>query len=658
MANAPIRRCAIYTRKSSEEGLEQDYNSLHAQREACEAFIRSQAGEGWRLIKTAYDDGGFSGGTMERPALQQLMPDIREGSIDVVVVYKVDRLTRSLADFARMVELFDAHGVSFVAVTQQFNTTTSMGRLTLNVLLSFAQFEREVIGERIRDKVAASKRKGIWMGGSVPIGYDVRERKLVINEDEAKTVRHIFERYLELGSVRLLKKDLDGRGIVSATRSSRKGNTRGGKPFSRGALYNLLSNPIYVGEIRHRNERHPGQHEAIVSRELWERVQQQLRSRAVRRVKAARPRRREVRWPGKLFDESGEPLYVQGAAKGQRRYRYYVSRRLVRGESKDAEQGWRISAPEIEQTISAAAQEMLSDRAAIALALEESGTDPNRLTSVLESARVWIERLQSETETASALSELTERVELSREGFQALVEAAACSLLERGDVHLRIIFLSRSSFPMQMKRRGVEMRMVLEGDSTPSRVDLPLLKAVARARRWSQDLIAGRVQSVSELAKREGVAARYVRRADAAWISVTRNCRGDRRRPPAARVDRHWPHPTDRSSTALERTGGGAPTRNLMPGARRWNHRNRARIDFGEFQRLAQQETFSGSMRDRKSRAHARFSSDSPRCGNLETEVWSGMDSNPRCHEKPFRRKTLASIGEISHRNRLASSRE
>ena len=332
MASAPIRRCAIYTRKSSEEGLEQDYNSLHAQREACEAFIRSQAGEGWKLIKTAYDDGGFSGGTIERPALQQLMSHIREGSIDVVVVYKVDRLTRSLADFARMVELFDAHNVSFVAVTQQFNTTTSMGRLTLNVLLSFAQFEREVIGERIRDKVAAYKRKGMWMGGSVPIGYDVRERKLLVNETEAKNVRHIFERYLEIGSVRLLKKDLDSRGIVSAARASRKGNTRGGKPFSRGALYNVLSNPIYVGEIRHRNERHPGQHDAIVSRDLWERVQQQLRSRAVRQGEGRKTEAPRSPLAGKLFDESGEPLYVQGAAKGQRRYRYYVSRRLVRGE--------------------------------------------------------------------------------------------------------------------------------------------------------------------------------------------------------------------------------------------------------------------------------------------------------------------------------------
>jgi site-specific DNA recombinase len=458
MASAPIRRCAIYTRKSSEEGLEQDYNSLHAQREACEAFIRSQAGEGWKLIKTAYDDGGFSGGTMERPALQQLMAHIRESSIDVVVVYKVDRLTRSLADFARMVELFDAQGVSFVAVTQQFNTTTSMGRLTLNVLLSFAQFEREVIGERIRDKVAASKRKGIWMGGSVPIGYYVREHKLLVNENEAKTVRHIFERYLELGSVRLLKKDLDGRGIVSATRSSRKGDTRGGKPFSRGALYCLLSNPIYVGEI------------------LWERVQQQLRSRAVRQGEGRKTEAPRSPLAGELFDESGEPLYVQGAAKGQRRYRYYVSRRLVRGESKHAERAWRISAPEIEQTISAAAREILSDRAGIALALEESGTDPNLLKPVLESAQEWIERLRSKITANNSL------------------------------------VLSRMALlPMRVKRRGVEMRLVLEGDSTPSRVDLPLLKAVARARRWSQDLIAGRVQSVREIANRDGVAARYVR---------------------------------------------------------------------------------------------------------------------------------------------------
>jgi site-specific DNA recombinase len=315
MADA-ARRCLIYTRKSSEEGLEQDYNSLHAQREACEAFIRSQAGEGWRLIKTAYDDGGYSGAGMERPGLQQLLTHIRDRLADTVVVYKVDRLTRSLTDFTRIVELFDARGVSFVAVTQQFNTTTSMGRLTLNVLLSFAQFEREVIGERIHDKVAASKRKGIWMGGVLPIGYDVRERKLVVNHDEAETVRGIFGRYLELGSVRLLGNDLRQRGIVSGARVSRNGKARGGKQFSRGALYHLLSNPIYLGEIQHKHERHPGQHEAIVSRELWERVQQRLRDRGVRSGGGHKTEAPSSPLAGKLFDESGEPLYVQGAAKG------------------------------------------------------------------------------------------------------------------------------------------------------------------------------------------------------------------------------------------------------------------------------------------------------------------------------------------------------
>ena len=240
--NSKMRRCAIYTRKSSEEGLEQGFNSLHAQRDACESFIKSQAGEGWRLVKTAYDDGGISGGTMERPALQRLLADIRVKLIDVVVVYKVDRLTRSLTDFAKMVEVFDSNGLSFVAVTQQFNTTTSMGRLTLNVLLSFAQFEREVTGERIRDKIAASKKKGIWMGGTVPLGYDWCDRRLVVNETEAGTVRHIFERYLELCSVRLLKEELASDGIVSKVRVSKKGNQSGGQPFGRGALYELLAN--------------------------------------------------------------------------------------------------------------------------------------------------------------------------------------------------------------------------------------------------------------------------------------------------------------------------------------------------------------------------------------------------------------------------------
>src|SRR5208337_3740258 len=344
------------------------FNSLHAQREACEAFIKSQAGEGWRLIKTAYDDGGLSGGTMERPALQRLLEDIRRRLVDAVVVYKVDRLTRSLADFAKMVEVFDAHDVSFVAVTQQFNTTTSMGRLTLNVLLSFAQFEREVTGERIRDKIAASKKKGMWMGGRVPIGYDVVERRLVVNPAEAATVREIYARYLELGSIRLLKQELDRRGIISKVRVSKAGIRSGGQPFSRGALHELLSNPTYVGEIRHRKDRHPGQHEAIVDRELWGKVQQRLRE------QAAHPRGRStVSAPslltGKLFDEAGEPLYVGGPTKGKRRYRYYVSRRLITSPADQSKDGWRLAAPEIEGSVVSATAQLLRDRAAIGAVL-------------------------------------------------------------------------------------------------------------------------------------------------------------------------------------------------------------------------------------------------------------------------------------------------
>ncbi len=255
-------RCAIYTRKSTEEGLEQDFNSLDAQREACEAFIASQKHEGWVALPTQYDDGGYSGGTLERPALQRLLADIRGSKVDVVVVYKIDRLTRSLLDFAKIVEVFDAHGVSFVSVTQAFNTATSMGRLTLNVLLSFAQFEREVTGERIRDKIAASKKKGMWMGGYPPLGYDVKDRKLVVNEAEAETVRYIFRRYQELRSVRLLKEHLDAAGIVSKHRTAPDGRPYGGKPIARGALYHMLQNRIYRGEIVHKDQAYPGEHDA------------------------------------------------------------------------------------------------------------------------------------------------------------------------------------------------------------------------------------------------------------------------------------------------------------------------------------------------------------------------------------------------------------
>jgi hypothetical protein len=343
------------------------------------------------------------------------------------------------------------------------------------------------------------------------MGYEVHERKLVVNREQAQTVRQILERYLELGSVRLLKEDLGRRGVVSAIRVSKHGNRRGGKPFSRGALYHLLSNPIYVGEIRHKQELYPGQHEAIVSRTVWERVQQRLLDQTVREGEGRKTEAPRSPLAGKLFDENGEPLYVQGAAKGQRRYRYYVSRKLVRGAPEDAEHGWRVSAPEIERAISAAIREMLSDRGTIAQVAEEAGIGANHLPSVLKAAKGWIERLRSDSETVSALTDVIERLELSGDGIRVALKLPIFTGEEASGALPSHIALTKF-VPMQIKRRGVEMRMVLEGNSNPSRIDLPLLKAIARARRWSGDLLSGRVRSVDELARREGVEGRSVRR--------------------------------------------------------------------------------------------------------------------------------------------------
>jgi site-specific DNA recombinase len=504
------RRCAVYTRKSSEEGLEQNFNSLHAQREACEAFIKSQASEGWKLVKTAYDDGGLSGGTMERPALRRLLADIGEGLVDVVVVYKVDRLTRSLADFAKMVELFDAHSVSFVAVTQQFNTTTSMGRLTLNVLLSFAQFEREVTGERIRDKIAASKRKGMWMGGVPPLGYDVRDRRLLINPVEADTVRSIYGRYLELGCVRQLSEELEQRRIVSKVRVSRNGIRSGGCRFSRGALYELLANPIYIGEIRHKQERPPGQHEPILPRELWERVQQRLSENAARGRGSSN---RSIASPlaGKIFDADGQPLYVQGASKGQRRYRYYVSKCLVSGSASDNGKGWRLSAPELERAVGIAARHMLGDRAGLLEALEKSELDSPDVRATLESASNLVCRLQDGADSTASLGEIVSRVELRDDGIALTLEIEVpCS---RMGVRTSNTLSPTRFVPLRMKRRGVETRIILAaGDDLPRKADPALLKAVARSRAWFEELASGQVRSLAEIARRENIAVRYVER--------------------------------------------------------------------------------------------------------------------------------------------------
>jgi site-specific DNA recombinase len=307
-------RCAVYTRKSSEEGLEQEFNSLDARREACEAYVLSQKHEGWRALTRLYDDPGYSGGTMKRPALERLLADIGAKLVDVVVVYKVDRLTRSLADFAKIVETFDANAVSFVSVTQAFNTTTSMGRLTLNVLLSFAQFEREVTGERIRDKIAASKKKGLWMGGQPALGYDVRDRKLVVNEAEAATVRQIFQRYLDLGSVRALKASLDAEGVVSKRRSAADGSPYGGVPISRGALYQMLQNRVYRGEIVHKGAAYPGEHPPIVDDGLWDLVQQKLDANGIERSARREVSQRQL-LTGVLFDAQGAPMTPTHAVK-------------------------------------------------------------------------------------------------------------------------------------------------------------------------------------------------------------------------------------------------------------------------------------------------------------------------------------------------------
>ena len=314
-----VLRCAVYTRKSSEHGLEQDFNSLDAQREAAEAYIKSQAHEGWRCLKTHYDDGGISGGTLERPALQSLLADIESRKVDVVVVYKVDRLTRSLADFAKLVELFEAHGVSFVAVTQQFNTTTSMGRLTLNVLLSFAQFERELAGERIRDKFAASRRKGMWMGGTIPLGYEVKDHKLVINQEEADRVRLIFQQYLALGCVAKLRADLEQRGVRSKQRSLAPGRVQGGGSFWRGALYHLLKNRIYRGEVVHKGTVYPGEHKAIVDEELWSAVQARLADNRTTRRKSRVETGALL--AGLIYDDRGNIMSPSYSVRRGNRYR-------------------------------------------------------------------------------------------------------------------------------------------------------------------------------------------------------------------------------------------------------------------------------------------------------------------------------------------------
>ncbi len=337
----PVRklRCAVYTRKSSEEGLEQEFNSLDAQRESCEAFIASQRAEGWIPVPDDYDDGGFSGGTLERPALKRLLTDIELGKVDIVVVYKIDRLSRSLMDFARLVEVFDRNNVTFVSVTQSFNTTTSMGRLTLNILLSFAQFEREVIGERIRDKFAASRRKGMWMGGWAPLGYDVKDRKLIVNDPEARLVRSIFTRFAKGKSGTRLVQELAKEGA----------RNKQGKPIDKGYLYRVLNNRIYLGEAVHKGQFHPGEHEAIVTQDLWEKVHAILQESPRKRAAASRTRTPAL-LKGLIFGPTGAPMTPTHTRKRGKLYRYYLSAILNRTGTDDCPVR-RVPADQIERAV-------------------------------------------------------------------------------------------------------------------------------------------------------------------------------------------------------------------------------------------------------------------------------------------------------------------
>ena len=513
-------RCAIYTRKSSEEGLEQDFNSLDAQRESCEAFILSQKHEGWDALSAMYDDGGISGATMVRPALQRLLDDVRNGKVDVVVVYKVDRITRSLADFAKIVETFDAHGISFVSVTQQFNTTTSMGRLTLNVLLSFAQFEREITGERIRDKIAASKKKGMWMGGLPALGYDVRNRKLVVNQKEAKTVRHIYRRYAELASVRLLKHELDADGVVSKIRRGQNGRRWGGKPLARGALYLMLQNRIYLGEIVHKDKSYSGEHDAIVDQDLWDAAQRTLTQNRVERATGCGAVEPSL-LVGLLYDDDGARMTPSHAVKNGKRYRYYVSQPLITESRSVAPTGRRIPAGDIEQLVADRVRTFLANEAEIYGAIEAhapNGADQLRLIQwSAELAGSWGKL--SAAEQRSVLRTLIARIDVRPERIDLhLAPARLLALLRRDRLDLSVIAQAGEddnwftlSIPARLKRVGLGTKMIIQG-ARSDEPDASLIKVQIKAHEFWYKLVNGDGSSIAELAKREGVTGSYVTR--------------------------------------------------------------------------------------------------------------------------------------------------
>lgn len=505
MSTPQVKRCAIYTRKSSEEGLDQDFNSLQAQREACEAFVASQRHEGWKLLPNQYDDGGISGGTLNRPGLERLLTDIEAGRIDLVVVYKVDRLTRSLADFAKLIDKLEAAGASFVSVTQAFNTSTSMGRLTLNVLLSFAQFEREVTAERIRDKLAQSKAKGLWMGGFVPLGFEPDGRSLKIVPEEAETVQRLFELYDEHACLRLVEEAADGEGLRTKIRESENERMRGGKPFSRGRIQALLRNPIYTGRIRHKDKLYPGKHEAIISDALFDRVQEKLNA------ASSRPSRRKsmaITSPlaGKVFDETGDRLTPSHTTRGSRRFRYYVSSRLVKNSGKDGQEGLRISAQKLETAVADATTRFLTKNA------QQLAAQNSQTIAAIETETKNLQQLinTSEAETLAAVTKVTVRngaLEVTVAIPRSIDKTATCGVQQ-------VMFET----PFVIHRRGAEARLVL-ADEKP-KPDALMRKTLGKALAWLDDLKSG--VSITELAKREQVSQRYLRsRLQMAFLSPT-----------------------------------------------------------------------------------------------------------------------------------------
>ena len=474
MPTSPIKpiRCAIYTRKSTEHGLELEFNSLDAQRDSCEAYIKSQASQGWRALSQHYDDPAYSGGNLDRPALQQLLKDIDAGRVDVVVVYKIDRLTRSLADFAKLVVVFDAKAISFVAVTQQFNTTTSMGRLTLNILLSFAQFERELSSERVRDKVAASRRKGMWTGGTVPLGYSAENKKLIINPIEAKTVRTIFQRYLELKSFSKLVAHLDSNGIVTKSRQTKVAKYKGGIPFTYGPLAHVLKNRIYIGEIGYKEKWFPGEHQPIVDQKIFAAVQDLLKTNSVER-KAHRTASEAILM-GKLYDDRGNRMTPSFSTKNGIRYRFYVSSALLRGRKHQVGTVGRVAAQDIEPKVLSAVAEMPSASDG------HNAVTPSGLESIeritVHSDHVLITAIPTDADAENA-AEITFRFPWSR---------------------------SSASEPSTM----------LETDgASPSYPDEAAIQSIARAHIWLRTLQDGTYQSIEELAKVSRIHPKVIRLA-------------------------------------------------------------------------------------------------------------------------------------------------